>query len=72
MSLKDEFVNNFRQKIYQALEGQFYMSNGDKVTYNPCNDPRYSNCFYACKIKQDGTKKTIIWDPEKGVKVADT
>jgi hypothetical protein len=71
MATISEIASKLRSEIYSVLDGQFFMSDGTKVTYNPCKDPRYPGCFYCSIIEPNGFKKpTIIVDPKTGRQVA--
>lgn len=70
MASISEIISKLSQEIYSVLDGQFYMNDGTKVTYNPCKDPRYLGCFYCSIIEPNGTKRpTIIIDPKTGRQV---
>ena len=71
MASISEIASKLNQEIYHVLDGQFYMNDGTKVTYNPCKDPRYPGCFYCSVYEADGTKRpTIILDPKTRKQVA--
>jgi len=66
----DEIVSKLKNEIYKVLDGQFYLNDGTKVTYNPCIDPKYKGCFYCSVIDKNGIKqKTIIIDLNSGKQV---
>lgn len=66
-----QISSKLKSEIYSTLDGQFFLNDGTKVTYNPCKDPRYPGCFYCSIYEPDGTKRpTIIIDPKTGRQVA--
>ena len=67
MASIQDIAKKLNKEIFSVLDGQFYMSDGTKVTYNPCKDPRYEGFFYCSIIDKNGNKHpTIIIDPKSG------
>lgn len=66
-----EIADKLSSEIYKVLDGQFYLNDGTKVTYNPCNNPNYPGCFYCSVFTPSGEKlATIIIDPKTGKRIA--
>lgn len=71
MASISEIASKLKSEIYRVLDGQFYLNDGTKVTYNPCKDSRYTGCFYCSIIDKSGYKlPTIIIDPNTGKQVS--
>jgi len=70
MASISEIAAKLSQEMYKVLDGQFYMNDGTKITYNPCTDPRYLGYYYCSIFEPNGTKRpTIIIDPKTGKQV---